>query len=90
MVRLAFIAVLDGIMNGNMAIPAVRMMHASVSEENRNAHAPLSAFVEMTVSSGSATPRAGIAHSAGMLLKFTIHAPASRATSLVSGLDGPV
>ena len=82
--------VLDGMMNGNIAIPAVRMMQARVSEENRNAQAPLSALVETTVSSGNTTPRAGTAHSAGILLKFTIHAPASRTTSLVSGLDGPV
>ncbi|VAL69003.1 Uncharacterised protein [Enterobacter kobei] len=76
MVRLAFSMVLDGMTNGNMAIPAVRMMHARVSEENRNASAPFSRRDVSMVSSGSSTPRAGIAHSAGMLLKFTSHAPA--------------
>ncbi|MNT18941.1 hypothetical protein D3C72_1541710 [compost metagenome] len=76
MVRLAFIMVLDGITNGNIAMPAVRIMHASVSEENTNAQAPFSRRDVRTVSSGSNTPRAGIAHSAGVLLKFTSHAPA--------------
>ncbi len=33
-VVLAFIMVLDGITNGNIAIPAVRMMQASVREES--------------------------------------------------------
>ena len=53
MVRLAFIMVLDGITNGNIAIPAVRMMHASVREENTNARAPFSRRDVSTVSSGS-------------------------------------
>ncbi len=35
-VRLAFIMVLDGITNGNIAIPAVRMMQASVSHAIMN------------------------------------------------------
>src|SRR5690606_5553577 len=87
MVRLAFIMVLEGITNGNIAIPAVRMMQASVREENRNAHAPFSIRDVRIVSSGRTTPRAGTNHRIGALLKFTSHAPASRATSLVSGLD---
>ncbi|MOA24377.1 hypothetical protein D3C78_1450510 [compost metagenome] len=88
MVRLALSMVLDGITNGNIAIPAVKMMHARVSEENTNAHAPFSRRDIITVSNGSSTPRAGIAHSAGIVLKFTSQAPAWRATSFVSGLDG--
>ena len=40
MVRLTPGTVLDGMMNGNIAMPAVMMTQASVSEENRNAQAP--------------------------------------------------
>ena len=86
-VRLAFIMVLDGITNGNIAIPAVRMMQASVREENTNAHAALSIRAVRMVSSGRTTPSAGIAHRIGVLLKLTSHAPASRTTSLFSGLE---
>jgi hypothetical protein len=76
MVRLTFIIVLDGMMNGNIAIPAVRMMQASVREEKINARAPFSIREVRIVSSGNTTPSAGIAHSEGILLKFTNHAPA--------------
>ena len=55
-VRLAFIMVLDGITNGNIAIPAVKMMQASVREENTNAHAALSIRAVRMVSSGRTTP----------------------------------
>ena len=59
--------VLDGITNGNIAIPAVRMMQASVREENTNAHAALSIRAVRMVSSGRTTPSAGIAHRIGVL-----------------------
>ena len=52
MVRLAFIMVLDGITNGNIAIPAVRMMQARVSEEKTNAQAPFSIREVRMVNSG--------------------------------------
>ena len=65
MVKLAFGIMLDGMMNGNIATPHVKIIHAIVSDELTNANAFLSAFVNSIVNNGSATPKAGRAHSAG-------------------------
>ena len=88
MVKLAFGIMLDGMMNGNIATPHVRMIHAIVNDENKNAQPFLSAFVAIIVNSGNPTPRAGRAHRIGYVLKLVNHAPETTSTVLFSGLDG--
>src|SRR5688572_7218141 len=77
MVRLAFGSVTDGITNGNIVIPAVRITQAIVSELLMNASAALFMRENRMVSNGRSTPNAGIAHKPGVLLKLASHAPAS-------------
>src|SRR5471030_735088 len=88
-VRLASGVVLDGMTNGNMVIPAVRITQAMVSEEDTNASAALLRRENRMVSSGRTTPNAGIAHRPGIFSKLASHAPATCDTVLRSGSDGP-
>src|SRR5471030_653068 len=75
-VKLTLGLVIDGITNGNIVIPAVKITQAMVNELLTKASAPLSRRENKIVSNGKITPRAGIAHRPGTLLKLTNHAPA--------------
>jgi hypothetical protein len=64
-VKELFIAVLDGIRNGNMATPAVKMTDAKVKELDIKASPGRPTFDSTMVTAPAIKPSPGIAHNTG-------------------------
>lgn len=65
MVMLASGVVLNGMTNGNIVTPVVRITQAMVNDDVTNAHAPLSNPESRKVNKGKIRPKAGISHRSG-------------------------
>ena len=64
-VKLAFGIMLDGITNGNVAIPYVNNTQAMVKEDDKNTNPFLFKPEKKIVNNGNNTPNAGTSHKIG-------------------------
>ena len=64
-VKLAFGIMLEGMMNGNVAIPYVSNTQAMVSAEDKNTNPFLFKLENKIVNKGNKTPKAGTTHNIG-------------------------
>lgn len=89
MVKLTFGSKLDGIINGNVAIPKVNNTQATVNDEVRNTNAFLLKLDSIIVRIGSIIPSSGTSHNIGKWLKFVNH-DGDVDTVFSNGFDGPL
>ncbi len=78
---------LEGITNGNMAKPAVRIMPANDKLEHKKATAPRFAFDAKVVNTDMPIPNKGAKQSTGYSMKLFSQAPATTSTVLFNGFD---